>query len=89
MAQANASPETAKILLYYAQPEKGALQPKSWLRRCGQVPVVQNWNDHQKIMAASFSLRSAAEDWYQLEVEPLDNPTWAMNITEYVICHLS
>jgi hypothetical protein len=77
MAQANAPSESAKIPLFYGLTEKDALQPKSWLRRCEQVAIVQNWNDQQRINGASFALRGPAEDWYQLEVEPLENPTWA------------
>ncbi len=69
MTQANATSETAKILLYYGQTDKDTLQPKMWLRQCEQVAVVQGWNDHQKIMAALLALRGNADKWYQLEIK--------------------
>jgi hypothetical protein len=71
MTKANATSETAKILLYYGQTDKDTLQPKVWLRQCEQVAVVQGWNDNQKIMTTLFALRSSTEKWYQIEIDRL------------------
>jgi len=60
--------ETSKIPLFYNDKTKDTLPAKVWLDRIDQAAGVQNWNDNQKILAASHALRGDAQLWYEVEI---------------------
>jgi len=78
MAAQPAVSETSKIPLFYNDKTKDTLPARVWLDRIDQAAGVQNWNDNQKILAASHALRGDAQLWYEVEIKYIDNPTWTV-----------
>lgn len=79
MAQAAAQvSDTTKIPLFYNNKDKDSIPCKVWISRVEQAATVQNWNETQTVQAASNALRGLAQEWYEVEIQYLENVTWTL-----------